>query len=316
MRRILCAVLLTALPSLSCGQSQLSRPVRIIVGFPAGGAADILARITGQHIAGVWGQPVVVDNRPGAGSTLAAALVAQAAPDGHTLLMVSSSHAATAGLYKTPYHAVDSFSAVVLAASAPQVLLANPTLTVPGVPALIELAKARPGVLNFASAGNGSTTHLAGELFNLMARVNIVHVPYRGGAPALTDLIGGQIQLMYLALPAALPQVRNAKVRAIAVTSANRAAALPQVPAIAETLPGYEATNWYGLLAPRGVPVAVVNRLNADLVKTIREPAVSRAFENQGAEPVASTPKKFEEYLRSEVAKWTKVIQEAGVRGE
>ena len=319
MRVLWCILAILAVPftmDKACAQPYPARPVRMIVGFPPGGAADILARILGQRLAHASGQQIVVDNRPGAGSTLGSEITAKAAPDGYTLLMISSSYAASAGLYKTNYDPVGSFVPVTLVASAPQVLLAHPSLPAKAVGDLIKLAKAGTATLNYGSAGNGSTTHLAGELFTQMTGAKIVHVPYKGGAPALTDLIGGQIQLMFLALPPALPHVKTGKVHAIAVTSEKRAPALPQVPTIAETVPGYEATNWYGVLAPRATPKSIVEKLNADMVKAVREPDVRRAIENQGAEPVGSTSQEFAEYLRTEIAKWTKVIKQAGVRSE
>jgi tripartite-type tricarboxylate transporter receptor subunit TctC len=288
----------------------------MIVGFPPGGAADIVARILAQRLSAPWGQQMVVDNRPGAGSTLGSEIAAKSAPDGYTLLMISSSYAASAGLYRTSYDPVGSFEPVTLVASAPQVLIANPSLPAKSISDLIALAQAKPKALNYGSAGNGSTTHLAGELFSQMSGVSIVHVPYKGGAPALTDLVGGQIQLAFLALPPALPHVKSGKVLALAVTSAKRSPSLPQIPTIGETVRGYEATNWYGVLAPKGVPKPILGKLNADIVKTVRDPDVGRIIENQGADPVGSTPAEFAEYLRTEIAKWTKVIAKAGVRSE
>jgi tripartite-type tricarboxylate transporter receptor subunit TctC len=318
--RVLCCILLAMVGPAAYGnvfaQAYPERPVRMIVGFPAGGAADILARILGQRLSAVWGQQVVVDNRPGAGSTLGSEIAAKSAPDGYTLLMISSSYAASAGLYRTGFDPIDAFAPVTLVASAPQVLLAHPSLPAKSISDLIKLAKASPAALNYGSAGNGSTTHLAGELFSQMTGARIVHVPYKGGAPALTDLIGGQIQLMFLALPAALPQIKSGKVQPLAVTSGKRSPSLPQVPTIAETVPGYEATNWYGVLAPKATPKHIVEKLNGDMVKAIRDPEVGRTIANQGAEPVGGSPSAFAAYLRSEIAKWTKVIKQAGVRSQ
>ena len=315
-RRATAGLLASAVCSVGavCAQPYPQRPIRIIVAFPPGGAADILARIVGQRLSEMWGQQVVIDNRPGAGSTLGAELAAKAAPDGYTLLTISSSHAASAGLYKLNYHPVDSFVPITELASTPQVLLAHPSFPAMSVEQLIALAKATPGKINYGSAGNGSTTHLAGELFAGMAGVKLVHIPYKGGNPALTDLLGGQIQLMFLSLPPALPLIRSGKARALAVTSLKRDPTLPQVAAIAETVPGYEATNWYGVLAPRGTPTAIVDKLSTDIVDVVKNPEVIRIFENQGAAPVGNSPEQFKTYLQSEIAKWTKVIKTAGIR--
>ncbi|MDB5927963.1 MAG: hypothetical protein JWN13_6899 [Betaproteobacteria bacterium] len=303
-------------PTAARAQTYPDRPVRLIVGFPPGGAADIIARIVGQKLSEMWGQQVVVDNRPGAGSTIGSEITARAAPNGYTLLMISSSHAASAGLYKTSYMPVDSFEPITLVASAPQALLANPSLPAKSVDDVLASAKAEPNKLSYGSAGNGSTTHLAGELLTEMTKVKIVHVPYKGGAPALADLMGGQIQLMFLALPPALPQIKSGKVRAIAVTSIKRSPSLPQVPAIAESVPGYEATNWYGLLAPRATPRVIVQKLYGDIRTVLRDAQVSRSIVAQGADAVGSTPEEFTSYLRSEIDKWTKVIKLAGIRSD
>lgn len=292
-----------------------SKPVRLVIGFPPGGAADIIARIMSQRLSELWGQQIVIDNRPGAGGMLGGEIVSKAAADGYTLLMASSSHAAGAGLYnKLSFDPVKSFSPISLVASAPQVLLANNELPAKTIGELVSAAKANPGKLNFGSAGNGSTTHLAGELFKSMARVNIVHVPYKGGAPALTDLMGGQIQLLFLSLPPASAQIKADRVRALAVTSAKRSKLLPQVPSIAESIPGYEATNWYAVLAPAGLRGALVRQINSQMVEVLRTKDVADAIARQGAQPVGSSPEQFESYLKSEIAKWTKVIRETGIR--
>ncbi|MPZ47507.1 MAG: tripartite tricarboxylate transporter substrate binding protein [Betaproteobacteria bacterium] len=297
-------------------QNYPDRPVRLVVGFPPGGAADIIARIVGQKLSEGWGQQVVVDNRPGAGSTIGAEITARAAPNGYTLLMISSSHAASAGLYKTSYMPVDSFAPVTLVASTPQALLANPSLAAKSVNDLLAMAKGEPGKLSYGSAGNGSTTHLAGELLTDMAKVKMVHVPYKGGAPALADLMGGQIQLMFLALPPALPQIKSGKVRALAVTSLQRSPSLPQVQAISEVVPGYEATNWYGVLAPKDTPAPIIKKLHADMVTVLGNPDVARSIVSQGADIVGSTPQEFTSYLRAEIDKCTKVIKIAGIRSD
>lgn len=298
-------------------QSFPARPVRMVIGFPPGGAADILGRIIGKKLFDAWGQQVVVDNRPGAGATLAAGITAKAAPDGYTILLVSSSHAASAGLYtKLDYDPVSSFSPISLIASAPQVLLAHPSVPAKNLAELLPLAKASPGKFNYGSAGNGSTTHLAGELLCGMTGVKMTHIPYKGGPLALTDTIAGQIQLMFLSMPPALPHVRSGKVRALAVTSAKRSSTLPDVPAAAETVPGYEATNWYAILAPAGVPKRIVDQIYTNVLKAVKDPEVMKAIANEGADPQGTSPEEFAKYLRSEITKWTKVIKEAGVRAQ
>ena len=290
------------------------RPVRIIVGFPPGGAADIVARIIGNKLVDIWGQNVVVDNRPGAGSTLGADIAAKAVPDGYTLMVVSSSYAASAGLYRNlPYDAIRAFAPISLVASTPQILLANPSVPVKNLNDVLALAKASPGKYNYGSAGNGSTTHLAGELLCSMAGVKMTHVPYKGGAPALTDTIGGQIQYMFFTVPPALPHVKAGKVRAIAVTSLKRSPALPDVQAAAEVVPGYEATNWYAVLASAGVPKPVIGRIVSGVREALKEPSVRTAITTAGADPLGGPPEELARYLRSEIQKWSKVIREAGV---
>lgn len=318
MARLGLFVALFTAATIALAQNYPTRPVRLIVGFPPGGAVDLLARITAPRLSEKWGQQVVVDNRPGAGSRIAAEIAAKAAADGYTLLMITSSHAVGAGLYgKLAYHPVDSFAAVTRAGSTPLVLLVHPSVPVTSVRELIALAKARPGQLNFGSSGTGGITHLAGELFKGMAKINIVHVPYKGTGPAFTDFIGGQVEVMFPALPGALPHVRAGKVRAVAMSSAKRSPALPEVPTIAEAgVAGYEVTNWYGLLAPAGTDTKIVERLHDEFAAVLRMSDVAEAFARAGAEPVSSTPREFEAYLRSEVARWTKGIKEAGVKVE
>ncbi|MBI3068041.1 MAG: tripartite tricarboxylate transporter substrate binding protein [Betaproteobacteria bacterium] len=297
-------------------QTYPTRAVRLIVGFPPGGTVDLLARITAPKLSERWGQQAVVDNRPGAGSTIAAEIVAKANADGYTLLMITMSYAVSAGLYQNlAYHPVDSFAPVTLVGSTPMILLAHPSLPVKSLSQLIALAKARPGQLNFASAGAGSFPHLAGELLKRMAGIDIVHVPYKGAGPAFTDLVGGHVELQFASLPGSLPYIRAGKVRPIAVTSAKRSRAMPEVPTIAESgIAGYELTNWYGLLAPAGTDRKIVERLNGDFVAILQIRDVAEAFARVGAEPVTSTPREFEVYLRSEVEKWSKVIKDAGIR--
>lgn len=295
-------------------QSYPTKPVRLIVGFAPGGAADILARIVGPRLSEAWGKPVVVDNRPGAGSTLSAELAAKSSPDGYTLLFVSSSYAASAGLYRNlNYDPIKSFIAVSLVATTPQVMLANPVIPAKTLKDVLALVKASPGKFNYGSAGEGSTTHLAGELLSSMAGIKMIHVPYKGGAPALADTISGNIQFMFLAMPPALPHIKSGRVRAIGVTSLKRFSELPEVQAFAEIVPGYEAINWYAVLAPTGVPKFVIQKIHSGVVEALKKPSVAKLIVAAGADPQGGSPEEMANYLRSEIAKWTKVIKEANL---
>src|SRR5438034_5972010 len=256
--RALAAALLVVAAPVALGQvAYPTKPVRLVVPFPAGGTTDLLARAAAQKLSEAWGQQVIVDNRPGAAGNIGAELVAKAAPDGYTLLMGTvGTHAINASLYaKMPYDHVKDFAPVILVAGVPNVLVVNPSLPVHSVQELIAYAKANPGKLNFASSGSGTSIHLSGELFKVMTGVQMTHVPYKGSAPALQDLLGGQVQLMFDNLPPSLPQIKAGRLRALAVTSATRAPALPDVPTVAEAgLPGFEASSWFGVLAPAGTP--------------------------------------------------------------
>lgn len=293
-----------------------SKPVRLIIGFPPGGAVDLLARILAPKLSERWGQQVVVDNRPGAGSRIAAEIAARADPDGYTLLMITSSHAVNAGLYeKHAYDPVNAFAAVTQMASTPLVLLVHPALPVRSVKELVALAKRRPGELNYGSSGTGGITHLAGELLKSMAGISIVHVPYKGTGPAFAEFLSGQVEVMVPSLPGALPHIKAGRVRAIGMTSAKRSPVLPGVPTIAEAgIAGYEVTNWYGLLAPVGTERRIIARLHDEVVALLKMRETGEAFARAGAEAVSSTPEEFQGYLRAEVAKWTKVIKDAGIR--
>ena len=292
------------------------RPIRVLVGFPPGGAADVTIRIIAPKLTDAWGQPIIVDNRLGAGGTTAADIAAHAAPDGYTLLSVGSSHAASAGLYtKLNYDPANSYAPLGLVAQVPQTLLVTPSLPAKNVAELVSLAKAAPGKLNIASGGSGSISHLAGELFKSMTGVNIIHVPYKGAPFAMADLITGQVQLMFASLAAGMPLIKSGKVKALGVTSARRSPSLPDMPTLAEAgVKGYEATGWTGMLAPAGTPQPIVAKVNSGIVAAAKMPDVISALRSQGAEPETSSPQEFGAYLKSEIAKWTKVIKEAGIR--
>jgi len=300
-------------------QSYPSRPIRLVVPFPAGGTTDILAREAAQKLTEVLGQAVVVDNRPGAAGNIGSDLVAKSAPDGYTLLMGTvGTHAINPSLYsKMPYDHVKDFAPVVLVAGVPNVLVVNPTLPVNSVADLIKLAKDKPGQINFASSGSGTSIHLSGELFKTMAGVDMTHVPYKGSSPALTDLIGGQVQIMFDNLPSALPQIKGGRLRAIAVTSLKRAPVLPDIPTINESgLPGFEASSWFGVLAPAGTPAAIVARINTEVNKWLQSADAREKLLGQGAEAAGGSPEQFGNFIRAESEKWAKVVKFSGVKPE
>ncbi len=293
-----------------------TKPIRVIVGFPPGGAADIFARMVGQKLTDAWGQTVVVDNRPGAGSTIGSELTANAVPDGHTLMVVSASYATSAGLYagRIKFHPVDSFVPITLIASNPNVLLAHPSVASNTVKELVAAAKASPGKLTMGSAGTGSITHLAGELFASMAAIKFTHVPYKGGGPNFTALLGGEIQLSVTSVPAALGGLKAKRVKALGVTSLKRSLVLPDVPTIAETgVPGYETLNWYGLLSPAGVPAPVIAKTYAEVSRILQMPDIVESLTKQSADPGGMPPAMFKKFLQAELSKWALAIKAAGV---
>ena len=299
-------------------QAYPAKPIRLILPFPPGGSTDIVARLIGQKLTESWGQPVLIENRPGAGGNIAAETAARAAPDGYTLFQVNVANAIGATLYpKLPYDLITSFAPVIQLATTPYVLLAHPTVPAKNTAELIALAKARPGQLNYASAGGGSATHLSGELLKSMAGVNIVHVPYKGTGPAVTALLSGEVDLYFATVPAALPLVEAKKLRALGVTSARRSALMRDVPAIAEAgLKGYETSTWHGILAPAATPADIVAKLNAEIARTLAHPAVRERLVGQGLDPVGGTPEQFGAYLKSEISKWAVVVKASGARPE
>ena len=315
--RALAAALIVVAAPLSSGQAAYpTKPVRLVVPFPAGGTTDLLARAAAQKLSEAWGQQVIVDNRPGAAGNIGAELVAKSAPDGYTLLMGTvGTHAINASLYaKMPYDHVKDFTPVILVAGVPNVLVVNPQVPVNSVPELIAYAKANPGKLNFASSGSGTSIHLSGELFKTMTGVQMTHVPYKGSAPALTDLIGGQVQVMFDNLPSSLAFIKAGKLRAIAVTSTTRAAALPDVPTVADTVPGFEASSWFGILAPAGTPRDIVMKINGETAKWLASPDAKEKLAAQGANVASGTPEDFAKHIQAETAKWAKVVKESGAK--
>lgn len=295
-----------------------TRPLRLLVPFPPGGGVDIVARIIGQHLSEALSQQVVIDNRPGAAGTLGTDIAAKATADGYTLILGSVGPVAFAPtLYrKLPYDSSRDFSPISLVAVLPNVLLANPGSPFKRVKELIALAKDRPGQLNYASAGSGTPPHLAMELLKSMAGVNIVHVPYKGGPPALNDLLGGRVQAMFINILTALPFVRTGKLRALAVSTAERSPVLAGVPTVAEAadLPGFAANDWFGILAPAGTPKKVVAKLNSRIVRIMNTPEVRSKLAGQGAEPTSNAPEEFAAFIRTEIDKWAAVIKTAGAR--
>jgi len=299
-------------------QAYPAKPIRLILPFPPGGSTDIVARLIGQKLTESWGQPVLIENRPGAGGNIAAETAARAAPDGYTLFQVNVANAIGATLYpKLSYDLITSFAPVIQLATTPYVLLAHPAVPAKNTAELIALAKARPGQLNYASAGGGSATHLSGELLKSMAGVNIVHVPYKGTGPAVTALLSGEVDLYFATVPAALPLVEAKKLRALGVTSARRSPLMRDVPAIAEAgLKGYETSTWHGILAPAGTSPEIVVKLNAEIARVLAQPAVKERLVGQGLDPVGGTPEQFGAYLKTEISKWAVVVKASGARAE
>jgi tripartite-type tricarboxylate transporter receptor subunit TctC len=300
-------------------QAWPSRPLKLIVPYPPGGSADILARAIGQKLADGLGQSVIVDNRPGAGTAIGAEATAKATPDGYTIMLGTvSSHAINPAL--TPglkYDPVKDFAPVSMVALIPFVLLVHPSLPARNVRELIALAKAKPGSLNFSSAGSGTSNHLAGELFKSMTGTFMVHIPYKGSAPALTDLLAGQVNLMFDLVLTAQPHVKSGAARALAVTGLERSASLPNVPTVAESgVPGFEVSAWFGFFAPAGTPAAIVTALNAETVKAMRAPDLRERLAGQGADAVSSTPEQFAAYVKDELAKWTRVVKASGMKAD
>lgn len=313
-RRWGAALLLCSAPVLA--QNFPARPIRIVVPFPPGAATDALARIVAQKLAEGFGETVVVDNRAGAGGIVGTDVVAKAVPDGHTLLMASPSTAINASLYpRLPYDPQRDLAAVTLVAFLPNVLVANPGVAAANVRELIALAKARPGQLNYASGGSGSAAHLAMELLKMTSGIDVLHVPYKGGGQAMSDLLGGQINLLFTSMFSAQPLVKAGKLRALGVASAKRLTFAPDVPTIAESgLPGYEVTAWYGVMAPARTPPVNIARLHAEIAKGLRTPESEARFAAQGAELVVSTPAAFDAHFRAEITKWAKVVKATGAK--
>jgi len=304
-------------PAVAIAQVYPSKPIRLVVPFPPGGSLDVVARAIGQKLTEAWGQPVVIDNRPGAGGNIGADLVAKSAADGYTILEGAlSTHAVNVSLYsKLPYDPVKDFAPITLVAITPNVLVVNPSFPVNSVPELVAYAKAHPGALSFGSGSNGSAGHLAGELFKTEAGVDMVHVPYKGGAPALQALLAGDTQLMFDNLANSTPQLKAGKLKALAVTTAKRSALAPELPTLAETgLPGFDIYTWWGFMAPAGTPKEIVAKWNAEVTRILGTPEMKAFFAQQGAEPAPTSPEQFSALIKTEIPKYARIIKASGAK--
>ena len=311
------AATLPAVSRIARAQTYPARPVRLIVGLAAGGGSDILARLIGHWLSERLGQQFVIENRPGAGSNIATQAVVTAAPDGYTLLLVEPANAINATLYdKLNFNFIRDIAPVASIVRAPNVMVVHPSFPAKTVFEFIAYAKANPGKINMGSPGNGSPNHMSGELFKAMAGLNIAHVPYRGGAPAMTDLLGGQIQVVFVTTAAAIEYIRAGTLRALAVTTARRSEVLPNIPTMGEFLPGYEASTWWGVGVPKKTPTEIVEKLNKEINEALRDPKLKARFVDLGAEPMLMTPADFGKFIADETEKWGKVVKFAGIKPE
>lgn len=320
MREVCTIVALVfAMPVVTLAQSYPAKPIRMLVGVPPGGTTDVLARLVGEQLAKQLGQQIIIENRAGASGNIAGEIVAKAPPDGYTLYLSSiGTFVVNPSLYANmPFDTLRDFAAISQLTSIPQLLVIHPSLPVKDVRELIAYAKGRPGELNFASGSTGSATHLAGEVFNTMANVKLVHIPYKGSGPAMIDLLGGRVSMMFEQIVTALPPVRSGKLRALGVTTLKRSPVAGDIATIAESgLPGYDVTTWHGLVAPAATPRDIVNRLSSETARALQSKELSEKFLAQGADPVSSTPEQFSAFLKSELEKWTKVVKDSGAKLE
>jgi len=303
--------------AIGAGEAYPSRPIRLVVPFPPGGPLDVVARAIGQKLTDAWGQPVIIDNRPGAGGNIGADLVAKSAPDGYTILEGAlSTHAVNVSLYsKMPYDPIRDFAPITLVAVTPNVLVLNPSVPANSVQELIAYAKAHPGKLSFGSGSNGSAGHLAGEAFKTEAGVDMVHIPYKGGAPAMQALLAGDTQLMFDNLSNSTPQLKAGKIKALAVTTAKRSALAPELPTLAEAgLPGFDIYTWWGFMAPAGTPKEIIAKWNAEVTRILVTPEMKAFFAQQGAEPAPTSPEEFSALIRREITKYAKIVKDSGAK--
>jgi tripartite-type tricarboxylate transporter receptor subunit TctC len=292
------------------------KPIRIVVPFPVGGIADTFGREVGRKLTEAWGQPVLIDNRTGAGGNIGADIVAKSPPDGYTLVIGNiGTHAVNLSLFPSmPFDTIKDFTPIVHLLDAEGLLIVNPSIIATTVPELIALARSQPGKLSYGSGGVGTTSHLAGELFKSMTKVDIVHIPYKGNVPAITDLLGGQTSMAFATMPTVLPHVRAGKLRPLAVLGTARSPALPDVPTVAESVPGFEVSNWIGLFGPAGMPPAIVARLNAEVQKIMRSPEIQKRLETEGAKFIPMSPEQFATFQKAELTKWAKTIKDANIK--
>ena len=318
MIRKIITLALTLAAGAAAAQTYPTKAVRLVVPFLAGGSTDIVGRTVAQKLSEMWGQQAFVDNRPGGGTTIGTEMVAKAAPDGYTLLVTPAPFTINPSLLtKLPYDALTDFTPITLINTTPLVMVVNPGVPAKNVKELIALAKAKPSKLNFGSSGTGGSNHLAGELFDAMAGVKMVHIPYKGNAGALTDIVGGHLDVVYNGITSAVALIRGGKLRALAVTSLQRSAALPDVPTLDESgLKGFEAVAWNGLSAPAKTPRDVIMKINADVIKIVNSPELKERLKADGSDPVGNSPEQYAAFLRNEIAKWAKVIKFAGVKPE
>ena len=317
-RRLASVAVLLGISAAACAQSYPARPIRLVLGFPPGGSTDLVARLVAQRMSDAWGQQVVVDNRPGANGMIGADLAAKASPDGYSVLLSSiGPMAINASLYKMPYDIVNDFAPITYTGNVANLLVVHPAVPARDVKELMALARARPGQLTFGSSGTGGAPHMAVELFKLLAKVNVVHVPYKGGGPAMADLVGGQISGSFASMPSSIPFVKSGKLRALAVTAPKRSPALPAVPTISEAgIPGFSVLDWQGLFTTAKTPPEIVARLNAEVVRILALPDVVERLTTAGVEIQTSTPKEWGDFVKSEINKWAKVVKDAGVKVE
>jgi len=314
---VIAASLAGALMPAHAAEPYPARPIRMIVPYAPGGNTDVLARLIGRRLTQAVGQQVVIDNRPGGNTLIGSGLVAQAAPDGYTMMLTTLTFSVLPSIYKKlPFDARRDFTPITLAVTLPNVLVVNPSVPARSLKELIAHAKSNPGKLNYASTGSGTSPHLSMELLKTMAGIDLVHIPYKGGGPALSALMGGQVSAQFIGLPVALRHIESGKLRALAVTSAKRAAAAPDIPAIAETLKGYEINPWFGVLGPGGMPISVVRKLQGEIARALQAADLKAYLGKLGAEPVGNTPEQFRSFIQDEIGKYAKIVKTAGIRVE
>ncbi len=314
---MLAVTTMATMSTVATAQTYPSKPIRIVTPYGQGGNADILTRVIGEFIAKGLGQPVLVDNRPGGSSTIGSNIVAKAPADGHTLMLISSSHSVNPSLFSDlPYDTLRDFAAVSMVGATPILLVANPRVSANSIKELVALAKAKPGSLNFSTSGNGSPAHLAGELLNLLAGIKLTHVPYKTTAQAFNDVIGGTVELAFPSTSSVLPQIKSGKLKALGITSPKRSPLTPDIPAMAESVPGYQATIWTGVLAPGATPKPIITRLNTEIVKALNTPEIRTKLVSMGVEIEPSTPEEFAAFIEAEIKKWARVIKESGIKVE